>query len=614
MSVSDVFTLPSMILFDHILVFPKTDLQGQVDTHQSQLHDMRQEKFVTQGAFTAALLCKADQGVIKSQRWKQDLVCKLLISAGILEDDADGGGLRVREQAISKPSAARQAASGDDNTAYIEECLAHTEKEIARVEKVAMSAITEAQHAVATAAEAHAKSEKARTQCMHVNERCRQVERKCRQADEKCQQVEKKCCDRLDKSFEEHDERIETNSTRIFHLAAEVEGLAKLTQERKVVTTPLAISREETGEVFSVELANLPPKQQQQVIEKPRSEDASVTSNKTKDDAEETHEELRISGRKGDQDHHASCRPGVLDESSPDGRTDTEADNIRTAFLAESLRQVAPPPRRRHSTYTGRHAAVLPERMDSVASRLVVRPVRPQEDRPTANQATPSSWARASSWPLLMRKAPAAVEVTAAGQLRDLKHDREPKTSTDADVGPEENSLIRRGHSTPILKLTLAYGELPRLETTKLNAEGGTLLGGAVSESDAPPITSGSGGAGNDNQEPPLSPSERLERMTGKEAAEALLGASTTVVTRRGSCELVGADVDRISARAKSPGTGLACLGDTPELWCPRDTWDDDRGAPGSSSSDGSSTAIAVAGGREENPPKAEARITNSDE
>lgn len=646
---------------------------------------MRQEKFVTQGAFTAALLCKADQGVIKSQRWKLDLVCKLLISAGILEDDADKGGLCVREQEGSKPSTIQQAAPGNDNTAYLEECLAHTEEEIARVEKVAMSATTEAQRAVAVAAEASARSQKATTQCVHVNERFWQVEEKCRQAGEKCQQTEKKCCDRLDESLEESGERIETNSTRIFHLANEMEGLAKSIQDRKVAATPLGNTREETGKIFSVELANLPAKQefptreiastaavppqqqQQQAKEKPRSEEKrqrreSTTRRETKHDAEETHEELCISRREGDQDDRALCRPGVLDEPSPESPPNTEADNIRANFLTASLMQAAPPRRRRHSTYVGRRAAMLPGRKESAASGLIIGPVRPQEDRPTANQETPSSWARASSWPLFASEDPSVA--AAARQMHDRKACREQKTSTYADSGTEENTLVRRGQSTPSLELALAHGGLPRRATTNLRAEGKVPLGGFVPASDPPSIASRPGSDGTitcpppqgraatigdhandlcpesfhngesiaqsarrteglsgqhqgttrkENRQPPLSPSQRLERMTRTEAAEALLGASTTAVaTRRSSRELMGTDVDSLSARAESPGTRLACLGDTPDLWCPRDTWDDDDGeAPaGSLSSDGSSTAIAVSGGREEDSPKAEALMT----
>lgn len=665
-------------------MLPKTDLQGQVDAHQNQLRDMRQEKFVTQGAFTAALLCKADQGVIKSQRWKLDLVCKLLISAGILEDNADKGGLCVREQEESKPSAVQQVAPGNDNTAYPEECLAHTEEEIARVEKMAMSASTEAQRAVAVAAEASARSQKAMTQCVHVNERCWQVEEKCRQADEKCQQTEKKCCDRLDDSLEESGERIETNSTRIFHLANEIEGLAKSIQDRKVAATPIGITREETGEVFSVELANLPaeketpgetatstaaaPPQQQQkqaTMEKPRSEErrprrASTTRSKTKYNPEEKHEELCVSSRReGDQDHHAPCRPGVLDEPSPEGRPDTLADNIRTGLLSASPMQAAPPRLRRHSTYVGRRAAMLPGRKESEASGLVVGLVRPQEDQPIVNQATPSSWARASSWPLLASEAPAAAAVAAAAhQMHHRKAHREP-TTTPADAGTEDNSSVRRGQSTPSLELELAHGGLPRRETTKLRAEGKSVpLEGLVPASDPPSTASGPGGdgmttcpplhgrtattigehtndlrpeslhdgdnnntqracrsedlseqhqgttGGKENRQPPLSPSQRLERMTRTQAAEALLGASATAVSKRRSlsCELMGTGVDSLSPRAESPGIRLASLGGTPELWCPRDTWDDDgdEEAPaGSLSSDGSSTAIAVEGRRE---------------
>ncbi|CAM9248503.1 unnamed protein product, partial [Pylaiella littoralis] len=219
--------------------------------------------------------------------------------------------------------------------AYVEELITHAEEEIARVEKVAVSATTEAQRAVATAAEASERSEKATTQGMHVDERCQQVEQKCRQADDKRQRILNKCYDRLDNNLEENRQRIETNSTRIFHLATEVEGLAKSIQERNKTATPLASPRVETGEVFPVELANLPPKQQrtgettaataavlpqqrQEAIEIRRSEGKSqnharATRTRTHVDLEETHEEPCESRSGGDQDHRAPCRPGVLD-------------------------------------------------------------------------------------------------------------------------------------------------------------------------------------------------------------------------------------------------------------------------------------------------------------
>eukprot|EP00903_Cladosiphon_okamuranus_P008710 g8344.t1 len=218
------------------------------------MHDLREQNFVTQGAFRAALLCKADQGPVKSQRAKLDIVCKLLVSAGILEE-GDSGGLCVREhkEEESKPDVVQQASDGNgDNTVYLEESLARAEEDIARIEKVAAVAIEEARRVASIASRLRA------------------------QVHENCQQVQK-CCDRLDESLEGSGERIETNSSRIFHLAAEVEGLSRTVTERGAAAKPARVAREETGEVFSVEIAHLPPQQTTATMEPPPEPAASPT-------------------------------------------------------------------------------------------------------------------------------------------------------------------------------------------------------------------------------------------------------------------------------------------------------------------------------------------------
>lgn len=585
-----------------------------MDTQQSHMHDLRKENFVTQGAFRAAQLCKADQGAVKSQHGKLDLVCKLLVAAGILEEGA-ASGLCVRERKEESKSDVIQQVTDGPGTAYLEDCLARADSDIERIEKASRAA-----------------SDEARRATLMVSNACMQV-------DEKCQQVRKEFCDRLDESLEESGERIETNSTRIFHLAAEVEGLTALVKERGAAAKPLGIAREETGEVFSVEIADLPqqatatiaPPPQLAVERTPtegRQKERSAVTRREKDEPEETQDTAVRRSR----EYQNNPRPGVLGDPCSENHDHPEA-SIRAAFLATSLQARSPPAwRRRHSTYVGRRVVLSRSKEGTAAARLVVGPMRPQEDRSIDDQAIQSSWAKASSWPLLANEAAAA-----AHRMQDVRGSAQ--VNTDAAAGVEGNHNSVRG-GTPNLELVLhgsarpettklvsasagpgveampSYSP-PRRRTPAIGDQTGELLAGAHRQDDVAQKSeqsedlSESLQAGDnstrtsDHRQPPPSP-QSLARMTANEAAEALQGVTTpslgrrvsTAEERHGSLSTIAA----VGIDAGSHGARLACLVDTPGLWCPRDTWDD-VGAAEMSSSEGSSTVVEEGRGQKSGMP-----------
>ena len=577
-------------------IFPATDLQRQVKTQQRLMHDLRRENFVTKGAFEAAQLCKADQGTVKSQRGKLDLVCKLLVSAGIFEEGAGGGGLHVREKEDEcRPSAAQQQRRGNKSSACLEERLACAEKNIARIEQTAREASEEAESAATIAAKANARSE-------------RNVSR-CTQAQEKCRQVEKTCRDHLDESLEETRERIETNSTRIFHLAAEVEGLTKSMKEGGPTIRTAPIALEETGEIFSVEVADLPSEQRTTATvdnphqrptggrltpEKRQAQNLAVATKKKKPG--EAHDKVERS-REGQ-----NLRPGVLGEPWSENRTQDEGGRSPTALLAENVKRPSSPPawHRRHSTYIGRRV-VSSERKATVAAGIVVGPVRPQEER---------------SLPNLVNE---AEQTTQPHDLRAWQH-------SNAEAGAGKDDLVRAELSMPTATLPIPAAD-PADDGTMRNLSSHgctTVVSARTDEGHLGAHRHGDGNAQStrqierdsngrpeeerntsENQQP--SPSRQpLVTMTANEAAQALQGVAAQRRCRASTVEcddalstttmagaLADAGPDSLLVRTGSPGARLACLGGTPVLWCPQDTWND-GGAPESSSSDDSSTVVVV--------------------
>lgn len=571
----------------------QTDLEDQVDTHQRLMHDLRREKFVTQGAFMAAQLCKADQGALKSVRRKLDLVCELLISAGILEETACGG-LGVREEGEGSESRAaipEVDADTANNTAFLEEGLACVEESIERVEREAKAASDEAQRAAVEAANASARSEKAVTQCRRVDERCTKVDELSRQAEAGSAMAIQDCRRRLDQALEESGERVETNSTRIFHLAAEVEGFVKAVQGSSAAATgPLAVTLEETGHIFPVEVADLPPDHQ-------RPGGTTEVSDDEAGHRREAENYLPATGRANNgrkvtrelltpvdvQGERTPGHPGLLSQDL----TQEEA-RARSSFLAERLKQAVSPPgwRRRHSTYISRRAAAS----SRSKARLIASPVRPQEDPPATARR---SWSRASSWPSLANEGSAAGrdkldeddEVNAGDEIWGRRDKTKPNlgmppystkqagtTAADAFNEQDTNAPISRPND-----------DLPG----DSGVEGESAGHAHQSESSSQLHQGGHAGTMSESQRS-STPLESLARMTAKEVAEAL---STTPVGKRYSGGTRDTAFDDMVARSPSPGSQLANLVDTPTLHSHGDTW----GAK-SSSSDGSSTTVT--GGR----------------
>eukprot|EP00752_Nemacystus_decipiens_P005118 g4643.t1 len=558
------------------------------------MHDLRKENFVTQGAFRAAQLCKADQGAVKSQRGKLDLVCKLLVSAGIIEE-ADSGGLRVCERKEeSKPDVGQQVSHGSgNNTVYLEECLSRAEEDIVRIEEASTAALEDARRAVSMASSLGV------------------------QVDKKCQQVKKECCNRLDESLEGSGERIETNSSRISHLAAEVEGLAKAIKEGGAVATPPGIVREAAGGVPSVELADLtkqrqtttttslPPKSALQRSPIERLRKRSATTRREEDDPEETHDKARRSGS------DPNSRPGVLGEPFPENYN--HPDDARAACFATSVKHATSPrpSSRRHSACGGRRV-VFSQKQDAAARRMVVGPMRPQEDRSADDQAMSSSWARTSSWPLLGNEAAAAarqlqdlrdaeqvsVDAEAAGRTTHRSDDR-PQATPPTPAGPGVETMPG---SPPLHLLAPAIGDQAEelLASTRHTDDAAQKYQQSEksrrSEGSSGSLQAGESMNRSDHRQPPPSP-QSLARMTANEAAEALQGVATPRLGRRVNTtaeEQNGTSRTTIAMAVStgSPGALLASLEDTPDLWCPRDTWDD-AGEDELSSSAGSSTVVA---------------------
>lgn len=519
-----------------------------MNTQQSHMYDLRKQNYVTEGAFRAAQLCKADHGALKLQRGKLDFVCKLLVAADILEE-GESGGLRVREkQEESKPDVVQQLSDGNgNNSVYLEECLVRAVEDIARVEKASAAAI----------------------EAMAENLRM--------QVDEKCQQVHRECCDRLDESLEDSEGRIATNSTRICHLAAEVEGLSRKIKEREAAARPPGITR-----VFSMEIADLPHQQTTTAIASPPQTAVDSTPR------ERRQKPSAVTRREEDPNPH----PGVLGESCFEDQNHPEG-GVRATFLATSLKQATSPPARRHSTYVG-----------TAAGRMVVWPMRPQEDRPASDdQATPRSWARTSSWPLLANEAAAA-----ARRLQGVKGSEQVNINAEAG-GESEGKPGSLGGGTPIVEFALHGGDRP--DTTK-SAPGVEAMAGGRRQNDIaqksqqsedPPENHQAVDNSTDTSErrqPPLSP-QSLARMTANEAAEALLGVTTPRLGRRvNNPEEQNGPSSATAAVATDtgvPGARLTCIAGTPDLWCPRATWDD-VGAAEFSESEGSSTTVAAAEAR----------------
>ncbi|CAM9369755.1 unnamed protein product, partial [Ectocarpus sp. 13 AM-2016] len=599
------------------------DLQGQVGTHQTLMHDIRRENFVTQGAFMAAQLCKADKGTVKSQRGKLDLVCELLISAGILEE-ATGGGLCVcKKEEETKPCVEVQPAhTGIGRTAFLEESLTHAEEAIARIDRSVEVVSVEAKRTAAVAAGASSKLDKVAARYGLVEERCARTDERCRQVDECCTAAVEESRNRLDESLEETRELIETNSTRIFHLAAEVEGLASASKASPAAARRLALAREETGDIFSVEVADF-PREQQEGHGRTTATPPKATVGKRKDEIREKlkpgvgrakkdlGEAPNLSTLAEGENHHVPCRPGVLNEAGSSPRE----DSAKTRGMESNLQHPARPSaqRRCNSTFSGRRVvAVSPEIKDPPAG-LTAGPVRPPE-----YHATPGVWSRASSWSLLSNAAAThgeggGTDIGTGGERKGmiLRRDysmRNLGLTSQTHDGPPDVTRIKLTGTAPAIDPTLvsagAVLDVPlhsRATAVSGRMEGSDTAGSHRGDEEnarealprdnsprkAPNHDVGEAcDTGNKDRQPPV-PSQALAEMTAQEVAEALGMAAVAQGRPHNTAAAEATDENLgggLSGRLRSSGTRLACLGNPLH---------DLGGNEESSSDDGSSTTAA---------------------
>lgn len=369
------------------------------------------------------------------------------------------------------------------------------------------------------------------------------------------------CCRRLDQHLEASGERVEANSTRIFNLAAEVEGLAEAIRRARAGTgtRPLGIAREDARDIFAVELADLPPDEKRtgdvgdssaDEAEHPREGDGCDSSDgRIKDHPSEAQIEL-VKERARVPGH-----PGVLSQDVTE-----EEPGARAGFLAGRLQQAVSPPvwHRRDLTRSGGRASA-PSRSKA---GLIAGPVRPKEDRPATTSRTSRS--RALSWPLLSKETSS----------------RDCDTNANGDVEHENKHFGRRYHSMPDLEESRSYGIKPGILFDSIQR----ALSALPFHHDADPagapgcehqLARGSDHVGNspephqlgqdeaqDETRQSLAPLNTLVRMTANEVAEAL---NMTCVGKKRVHRSTELDFDDSLVRSASPGSRLAGLGDTPD-------------------------------------------------
>lgn len=182
-------------------MLPHTALQATLDLQHRIIYDFQREPFVTQGAFNAAQLCKADVGALTVQRARLDRVCKLLVSAGIL-DDSDG--LSVRGQK-------------NMNT------CTESEKQFGRPSSRSPSSVNITGIAVATKV-AQEEGKCAENVAVESILRAEEIASKLADIDQRSTSTAASC-DRLERERAEDIRRVETNSARILRLAGVMEKL-----------------------------------------------------------------------------------------------------------------------------------------------------------------------------------------------------------------------------------------------------------------------------------------------------------------------------------------------------------------------------------------------------
>ena len=579
----------------------------------------------------AAQLCKADRGELAVQRGKLDLVCSLLISAGIL-DQGVGGEISVsrsdtKQSAVADHGVRRVALEEKINcveSAAADQDVkrAALEEKLKRVESTAKEAREDGQRATTVAVEATKIAEKVASQC-------REVDAKCDDAGTRSSMLES--------ALDESRRRTEANSTRIFELTAEVERLERLAESNRnsleLVVMPLANRDQKTSYSASEVVADFISQEKrleesaspglvaaQVPEEEPREGRGTpgLTPEAEGSDSEERGGVTTDVLVGASEPERIPRRPGVLDAPGPQGHPEIDTRKHTTTPIS-----------RRRSTRTGRRVLSGNKRPQGVD------PVRPKVSRPRTEEATPNSWARAS-WPSLSNE---------KGPFVRLERCLSDKAVTEADKNLLEES------SKPITTLSPAhYGEQLQQTTGIGTGHGYTPLpddpriGGCEAMIDVAPRDRHAGGGNNDDK-PHVSPHESgstpsasvasphhprstnsqhqepqdlTTTVTTVKEASALLGTLASV-RRDVTCGLgglggalgrhhdtegenssegdfkvcgttiTGSDGGTIEiheGRADFRGGRLAYLEGAPKLWRPRDTWDfEAASASGSSSS-----------------------------
>ena len=555
----------------------------------------------------AAQLCKADKGELAVQRRKLDLVCSLLISAGVLDKGVRG------EIAVSG-HASKLSAVADQAVKRVA-----LEGKIACAESAAKEARDEGQRATVAAAEASKAAEKVASQC-------RQVERNCATASARFSV--------LQEGMDEGRRRTEANSTRIFELSAEVERVERLAESNhnslQLVATPLASREERNSSCSAEEVADLdisPQEEQLEASNSPGLDVAHATEETPREGCgtpivapkaewggSEEHGEAITTALVDPSEERLPRRPGVLDAPGPRG-----------SFEVDTRKHTATPTPRRRSTRTSRRVFSGKERAQAVD------PVRPLAGRPRAEQATPNSWARAS-WPSLANE-----------KDHHFVHPERSLTGK-ADTNPDKNlmreSLTPDPTVSPALKqLRQPTGSEAGLACATRSDDPG--VGSRDTVVDLPPR--GCHASDGPNDERHINPrdssgtpsasvaSAHQPRSTNSQhpddleylatptvyEADALLGAlasggresrwgrmghGSELEPRLGIDDNISGDEEKVcgiatdgsgggsaelsTGRADSRGGRLAYLEGVPKLWRPRDTWDlEAASANGSSSS-----------------------------
>lgn len=562
----------------------------------------------------AAQLCKADVGPVKSHRRKLENVCKLLVSAGIL-DDSIGDGLSVREQ---DSSMCNKTTVEGDNTAK----LISLQNDVIRMDKVAKAARDELRRALRAVEDATNATEK-------VEDECRQVESRCSKVSSHFAEVRE--------AVKENREYIETNSTRLFRLAADVEHLADRKCCPGYAGTSMFPSREETrdtweeaGDISAVEIdisaveiadpnimrSELSPSEPP--LPSTTEEEGEPAGTPTTDREEFPSAVVTKVLDEGDPEvgqgkvgtipqEHAPRRPGVL-VGAPG---DTEPQQRTCAGLLSASVPVAFNISSRRATRIGRRVVTGKSQEQRVES------VRPCMSRPSKARSTPYS-PEQRSWPLLASEV-GRILVGAVGEDADdvnqvkhmtREHSSMPKLTrkctTEHDT-PKQDEKVENSSAvcTPGYTVVGGYDEAldsaARQEDADQNVSDYIVhlrnLGSPRTSSPQPLL----GGMTEPVDDPDKENAARRARGQGRCIAvfEPFQPFTDNVNIREGdkawgvtpaagtNCGKTKFDAEGgVAARRQGRcGAGLACLEGAPTLWCPRDTWEAVESSAGSNSS-----------------------------